>query len=278
MALDTVAMPGEEVWLCQISRLGEGGPIGRVVSRQPEAVHHMDVMALTLTGLRLAPGVYDCADLYAEHAELMESGIFLYAAQRGEQEIVLPEGVVAEVPDRLDIMHEIHFVNTTDQPVDVWSRVNAYRVPRETVRESIWGFTVRDANIEIPARSTHTEWTRCVMSRDVDVIFLSSHTHELATSVEVRRFDGTAAEEAPLYTNRDWHAPALMSFETPLHVPAGQGFEFRCHYDNPRSEPASWGFRAIDEMCQIALVFTPGDFSASCDVVETSDGVLPPAP
>jgi hypothetical protein len=28
-------------------------------------------------------------------------------------------------------------------------------------------------------------------------------------------------------------------------------------------------------MCQIALVFTPGDLSGECKVVETSDGVLP---
>ncbi|UJR86221.1 hypothetical protein [Sandaracinus amylolyticus] len=274
MALDAVAQPGEELWLCQVGTAPGHGAVGHVVSRQPEAVHHMDIMVLTLTGLRIPDGVYDCADLYADHPELMESGIFLYAAQHAEQEIVLPEGTAAVLPPRLSVMHEIHFINTGTEPVDVWSRVNAYTVPSDSVEERIWGFTVRDAHLNVPPRATHTEWTRCVMNRDVDVIFLSSHTHELGQRVEIRTFDGTNVAEEPVYVNTDWHAPLLLQLETPLHVAAGSGFEFRCEYSNPNAEMVNWGFRAADEMCQMAMVFTPQDLTADCEVVETSDGVI----
>ena len=33
---------------------------------------------------------------------------------------------------------------------------------------------------------------------------------------------------------------------------------------------------ADDEMCNMAVVFTPDDTTAACTVVETSDGILPP--
>jgi len=34
-----------------------------------------------------------------------------------------------------------------------------------------------------------------------------------------------------------------------------------------------WGFAASDEMCQIALVYTPGQATRKCEVVDSSDGM-----
>ena len=87
----------------------------------------------------------------------------------------------------------------------------------------------------------------------------------------VRRFDGPAAGPGEiLYTNSDWHAPALEDLtQTPLHIPAGSGFEFECHYENHSGEPVHWGFTAAEEMCQIALVYTPGEATRHCDIVES---------
>jgi hypothetical protein len=52
-----------------------------------------------------------------------------------------------------------------------------------------------------------------------------------------------------------------------MKVPAGTGFEFACHYKNPSAQPVTWGFKATDEMCQIALVFTPGETTRACEIV-----------
>ena len=50
---------------------------------------------------------------------------------------------------------------------------------------------VRDETIDIPAGEQATEWSRCVFNEDVDVIFLASHTHALATNFTIRPFDGS---------------------------------------------------------------------------------------
>src|SRR5690606_26005848 len=132
----------------------------------------------------------------------------------------------------------------------------------DKVQQTIWGGAVRDTDITIPAgASDHVEWTRCVMNDDVDVLFLSSHTHKLAERTVIRPFDGTTAGDV-MYSNTDWHAPPLQDFTAaPIHVAKGQGFEFECHYNNPGAADVKWGFTADDEMCQIALVYTPGDTS-----------------
>lgn len=275
ISMRATAMPGEEIWKCQVSELPNRSvaSVHRVVSRQTAGIHHMDIMVLTLAGVSLEPGVYDCDGLYREHTALMESGVILFASQNADQTVQLPEGVAANLPARLLVMQEIHYVNTTSEPRDVASYVNAYTMPTSEVREQIWGFAIRDTHLNIPAATEHHEWTRCVMSEDVDLLFLASHTHELGANVTVRSFDGQQPGEV-IYSNDDWHAPVLKQFETPLHVPAGSGFEFDCHFINPRREEVRWGFAAQEEMCQIAIVFTPGSFTARCDVVDSSDGVL----
>jgi hypothetical protein len=198
---------------------------------------------------------------------------FFGSGGESEETLNLPTGIAAALPEGIDIIHEIHYVNTTDQPVHVKSVVNAYTIEPEEVVDSIWGEQVRDEFINIPAASEHTEWTRCVMNRPVDVLFVASHTHQLGTRFDVALFDGVTTSEI-FYTSTDWHTSQIENYEQPIHLEAGEGFEFTCTWNNPTDAPIEYGSTANDEMCNLALVYTPFDQSARCDVVETSDGVL----
>ncbi len=277
LSATTKAQPGEEIWKCIISDLPTTSfyDVNHVESVQNDAMHHMDIAALVFVGADIAPGEHDCAPLYEKYPDLMEEGMTIYASQHGKQEIKLPEGTSANLPPALRIMHEMHFVNTTSEPVTVFSKVNIYRYPKEKVTSNIWGFAVRDRNINLPPQSEQTEWTRCVMNEDVDVLFITSHTHQLARKTTINTFDGKTTGPQ-IFENTAWQSPNLLSFtDKPMHVTKGTGFEFSCFYKNSTDSEVKWGFKSTDEMCQIALVFTPGNSSAKCDVVETSDGVLP---
>jgi hypothetical protein len=273
MSIDTFAPAGTEIWKCYVADLptanGIFHQVKRVESLQSAGVHHMDVMALGLLDLPIDNGMHDCDDLYSAHAEMMEEGIFLYASQLESEELILPEGVAAGVPSNLKVMVEIHYVNATLEDKEVWSRINAWTVPDSEVEEGIWGSAVRDVDINIPpAASAHVEWTRCVMNEDIDLLFLSSHVHELSQRVDVFHFDGKTTGDL-FYQNLDWHRPELMKFSPPLSIKAGEGFEFRCNYKNSTDAVVNWGFTSKDEMCQIAIVHTKFDPSISCDVVES---------
>lgn len=272
LAYQIEVAPGTEAWKCNVTDLPTDKwlSVNHVESVQNDSMHHMDLMAVAIAAPELEPGEYDCDDVYARYPRLMDDGIMIYAAQQARQEIVLPPGTVAELLPRLRVMHEIHFVNPTDDPAVAFSKVNAYAYDDALVEQTIWGGAVRDLDIAIPPGVTsHVEWTRCVMNKDVDVLFLSSHTHELATKTVIRRYDGVAATAGEImYENTDWHAPPLKDFTaTPLRVPAGTGFEFECHYANATGKEVNWGFSAAEEMCQIALVFTPGEATRTCEIV-----------
>jgi hypothetical protein len=270
LSYSAVAAPGTEIWKCNVTDLpsSEWLDVNRVESVQNDAVHHMDLMAVALAAPELQPGEYNCADLYAQYPKLMDEGILIYASQQAQQHIQLPPGTVAELLPRLRVMHEIHYVNTTEEPVTAFSKINAYRYSPDKVENTIWGGAVRDTDIAVPANTTaHVEWTRCTMNADVDVLFMSSHTHKLAERTVIRSFDGENAGEM-LYTNTDWHAPPLKDFTAaPIHVAAGTGFEFECHYKNAGTTEVRWGFTADDEMCQIALVYTPGETTRKCQIM-----------
>lgn len=281
VGMTVTAAPGEEIWKCLVM---EALPfderiayISHGVHKQTPFVHHMDLMALALTGVDIEPGVYDCDDIYqgADSERIMDDGLILYASQAAEDSVVLPDGVVAEVPTATPFMYEVHYINTTDEEVQVDSYLNAYVADISEVQETIWGGPVRDRNINVPGDGTdHVEWSRCVMDKAIDLIFLSSHTHELAYDFQVRTFDGENVGDEVIYSNSDWQNPYLQHFDPPLHLEAGEGLEFSCFYRSNKGESTTWGFSAAEEMCQIGIVFTPGPSGAECNVVETSDGVI----
>jgi len=274
MAIDAVAPAASEIWKCLVADLPttELSPIHRVESLQSRGVHHMDVMALGLLDLPIEPGMYDCDELYGTWAEMMEEGIFLFATQNERETLTLPDGVVALVPAGLRVMVEIHYVNPTQRDVEVFSRVNAYTIPLEEMTDAIWGSAVRKVEIDIPPQTErHYEWVRCEMNRDIELLILSSHTHQLAEYVDVFLWDGEQ-RGAMIYDTDDWHAPVLQQFDPPLPIAAGTGFELRCHYRNPTEEWVRWGFGADDEMCQIGIVHTPMDFDAACVITEQGSG------
>jgi hypothetical protein len=277
-AMDVTAPANTEVWKCLIGNIpgvGPGRPLdfNLVESKQSANIHHMDLSVLTFPEDDIEPGVYDCDKLYAQRPRLMEE-IIIYASQHPEQKLQLPEGTVAEVPSGVKTMLEVHYVNTTDTPQTVFTRINAYWIDPQLVQKQIWGKAIRDVNIDIPAGGSTDEWTRCVMTDDIDLLVLSTHTHALGKTTEVFRYDGTTVGEK-VYTNTDWHAPQLMDLTAaPVHVKKGEGFEFHCHYQNPTDKDVSWGFKSTDEMCQMALVYTPGNPSIDCTQVASSDGHL----
>lgn len=284
VGMTVTAAPGEEVWKCLVMDAlpwdDRFAYINRGEHKQNPAMHHMDLMSLAFVGLEQEPGMYDCDELYADPVQaekLMDDGLILYAGQQGEDSVTLPPGVVAEVPTQTPFLYEVHYVNTTDQEVEINSYLNAYTILPENVTNTIWGGPVRDRYINVPAGADeHIEWTRCVMDKPVDVVFISSHTHELARNFQIRLFDGETVSDEVIYENGDWQSPFLQDFDPPLRLEAGQGVEFSCIYKSNRDTDTHWGFTAQDEMCQIGLVFTPGNTNAECVVVETSDGVIMP--
>jgi len=276
LAITGTAPAYTEVWFCEIYKIPieEMTAVQWVEFNQNAGTHHMTLSALGFgEPSGVAYGRYDCNELYGD-ATLMENQIMFFGNQGDAQgQMHLPAGTVANLPPTIDILHEVHYVNPTEEEVEVYSEVNAWTIDQSDVEEMIWGGSVRDEHIEIPAESEHTEWSRCVFNEDVEVLFLAAHQHGLGTRFTIAPFDGTQTGEI-FFENTDWESPLITQYEPPLVVPAGTGFEWACTWDNPADKTINYGLEATDEMCNMAVVHTPFSMTAACEVVETSDGVL----
>lgn len=272
LKMEVTAEPGAELWKCAVYRIPieQLAAVNKVVYQQNNGMHHMTLSTPSLNGVSYPYGIHDCDDLEG----LMDNSTMFFGSQ-GEPDgsLQLPVGVAASLPAGIDIVHEVHYVNTTMEPVKVYSRVNAYTIAQDAVEKGIWGGQVRDEHIQIPASGEHTEWTRCVMNEDVEVLFVASHTHRRGVRFTVAPYDGTTVGEI-FYENTDWHSPKIVQYEQPMKLKAGQGFEYRCTWRNNDPTAVQYGLNAEDEMCNLTLVHTPFSQSAECTVVETSDGVL----
>ncbi len=274
LEMNTTAPAYSEVWDCAVYPI----PIDTISNvnwvefQQNPGTHHMTLSTPFGSSLNVEPGVYPCDEIYT--GEFMENQVMFFGNQGTADGILqLPEGVAANMPPNIDIVHEVHFVNPTDTDIELYSRLNAWLIPDSEVTSGIWGGSVRDEHINIPANGTHTEWTRCVMNEDVEVLFLASHTHEKGVEFTIAPFDGTATGEI-FYRNDDWHDPKIVQYEEPIIVPAGEGFEFACTWENEEDREVNYGLNSTDEMCNMAIVHTPFSITAQCEVVESSDGVL----
>ncbi len=276
LAIEGTVGPYEEAWLCEVypMPIDETSAVQSIEYLQNEGTHHMTLSTPGWTRDHgIAYGQYDCEELYTE-STLMEEATMFYGNQGAATgELSLPAGTVANMPSAIDVVHEIHYVNPTDQEVPLYSVVNAYTIPQDAIENMIYGGSVRDEHINIPADDSATEWTRCVFNEDVEVLFLASHTHELGKRFTIAEYDGETVGE-PFYENDDWHDPKIIQYETPIARPAGTGFEFACTWDNPHDVEKNYGLSSEDEMCNMAVVFTPFSLTAACEVVESSDGVL----
>ncbi len=269
------APPSTEVWLCSVYDLPTTEPsyVHSVEFLENEGTHHLTLSTTYLAEEPLVPGTYECAELYGQTAA-MEDAVMMFGNQGdAEGTLTLPDGVAAMLPAGIQLLHEVHYVNATLEEVPLYSYINGYTMAEADVVDGIWGGSVRDETIEIPAGETKTEWSRCVMNEDVEVQFLASHTHAKGVEFTIAPFDGTTTGEV-FYSNKDWHDPMIEQYNPGLVTPAGTGFEWSCTWFNDTDETTHYGLESTDEMCNMAVVFTPFSMTAACEVVETSDGVL----
>jgi hypothetical protein len=275
VSMSGVAPPNSEVWLCDVYDLPttEPSPVHKVTYLQTPGMHHLTLSTTAMGDAQIENGHYDCNDLYSDPAMMSEVTMIWGNQGEAQGEMELPDGLAATLPAGIQMIQEVHYMNPTDEEVPVYSYIDGWTMPEDEVTGGIWGGSVRDENIEIPAHSSKTEWSRCVMDEDVDVLFLGSHTHGIGTGFTIAPFDGTTTGDV-FYENHDWHDPMIVQYDPGMHVPAGQGFEWSCTWQNDSDETVHYGFASTDEMCNMAVVFTPFSMTAACQVVETSDGVL----
>jgi hypothetical protein len=102
--------------------------------------------------------------------------------------------------------------------------------------------------VYVETSGTVSTTSTCLAPFDLDVVTLSSHAHQDLVKFETRMYDGTLTLPAVLYTT-DWESPVVAHPATTIHLKAGQGVTFTCHFANATTSPIGFGLTATSEMC-----------------------------
>ena len=203
--------------------------------------------------------VFDCSDGPTDGWRITK---LIGGSQNGEGDsfVSFPPDVAMFVEPNAVLLMNAHYLNASDVPLQPEVDINLYTIPEADVVTAGDILFLYNPFIRSPAgQSSRARW-RCPVHRDITIMNVQSHMH--ARGVD---FAATVEGEEPFYTNTQWEAVPVGSFETGLHISAGSRLDYYCDYNNAGSTDVYQGARSTDEMCMLIGSYYPADpATANC--------------
>ncbi|MFZ5478520.1 MAG: hypothetical protein ACOZNI_17250 [Myxococcota bacterium] len=248
--------PGGDLYWCRITRLPNPEPLDVVALEHAasQSMHHFNVWGLLVGPDEEMEG--PCDELWGEVSMQVSSP--LYASQDPTFYGEFPEGVAGSLPPDQLVLLEYHVINTGTTDVSAEATLNIHAAEPGSVETYANGIYGSIDDLALPPHEESVFAEKCFVDHDVEVFVLGSHFHARGTRFEIFGLDDAGEAGELLYVNEDWSSPELlMRSDDPLHVPAGGGFEFRCHYRNDGDETVLAGESADEEMCMMVAIYYP---------------------
>jgi len=262
------AQPGEEGTKCVDVKLHNPGPIHvhEIHNNLGEASHHFIVY-------RKAPGPElltptDCQPFVGTLNPA--NGAPLMVTQKADETLTLPDGVAFTLMEDQLVRLEMHYVNTSDAPIDVMASAE-FRTTLTFTDEADFLFA-GTPDIDLPSRAgTQTVgpvFLPFVPSLAGSKVFaITGHTHAYGTDVRVASATSAADPGTSIYapTTFNWDEPETTRLSPPVEIPSGEGgFRFSCDYVNESGRRVGFGENAEDEMCFFWLYYYPSKGAKIC--------------
>ncbi len=248
--------PGEDVEYCEIAELpGDPGQTYYVRSIElanAPSSHHMFVSTAvpgSAADERLRKmNVGDRIPCFSAATAFPERGLeTTHGIQLPYGRLDFPEGVGREFFGGQRVVFDYHYLNTGNEPIAARSAFNFHLTDASRVEHVARVFGFYNWTIDTPPGATSQFTAECRFRDDVKLAGLTRHTHRWGTNFDVW-YAGTRNDEH-LWTTNDWEHDTELLFPEPLLMKAGEGFRFRCGFNNTENHPLRFGPSARDEMC-----------------------------
>jgi hypothetical protein len=131
------------------------------------------------------------------------------------------------VPDRTQVKFQ-YATSPVPKPATIFPQAQqTFSIP-----PGAKGYSVTDVGSAIPAAVT--------------VYGVIPHMHTLGRKIRAEIQNGPCLVDIPAW---DFHWQASYLFKTPISAPFGSKPVLTCTWDNPTSNPVTWGEKTTDEMC-----------------------------
>ena len=203
--------------------------------------------------------------------------------QRAEDALTLPEGVAYTFAPNQMIRIEMHFINSTDAPLEVSATSEFYAVPDSEIDHEANILFIGTPDINIPAGATMDIQRYFTPSRaQLDLsgarfFAITGHTHHHGLNVTVSTSTSTGGARTSVYapTPFEWSEPETTVHRPEFTMPTGlqSGFDIKCSYKNTSNQTVSFGESANDEMCFFWAYYYPSKGSHVCVRTEQLGGI-----
>jgi hypothetical protein len=238
--------------------------VNNSVGLQMEGGHHITVY---YTNVKQPPGHHPCVD--AEMTEWRQvAGSAGDDKNGGEGRVGLPPGVAIKVPAGKQIVMQTHYINTSGKERMAKDVVTVQLLRREEVKHVANAYVLVDDQFKIPPQANYERVSTCTISKDLNVLLLLGHMHELGSVYKLERIDekGNALETL---VEHKWQAsytshPPTKNFtpEAPLVLKKGTRLRQTCKWNNTTTEQ----LRFPREMCVTFGYYFPDDGFTLCEM------------
>ncbi len=192
--------------------------------------------------------------------------------QRSDDALYMPEGVAYTLAANQMMRVEMHYINTTEAPIEVSAVVELYAAPEGTIREEANILFIGSPDIDIAPNAMATLEQVFTPSRaqldltEAKFFAITGHTHKLGTRMTVDLDPAGGGARTSIYAPDPflWSEPETVTHAPEFKVPDNAGFRFTCDYVNTTGQRIGFGESANDEMCFFWAYYYPSQGSHVC--------------
>lgn len=246
--------PGEERTVCVDKKIAASRPVDvvKIASEMTKGGHHLVFYKSAATVESTTP--FACQTF----RDVLGGTVPLYIAQKPSTELNFPTGVAYTMPASQMLRVELHFVNTTPQPLAVSGMVHLGEAKEGTITEHANLMFYGNVGIFLPPQSMATVGPSFhAIAAGRKVFGLTGHQHKLGTSVTIELAPDAFTSGTELYKNTNWDEPPLTIFNPPIAATGTQGLRYTCTYNNTTNGIVTFGENADQEMCFLWAYYYP---------------------
>lgn len=270
-----VVAPGREDTRCMNIRLSnsEAIKVHQMRNLLSDGSHHLIVYKVDDPAATESTEPFECTP-FAGALNLSGTSAPIMITQKHIDALSLPDRVAYTFAPGQMMRIEMHYINTTDDPLSVSATSEFYAVPAADIDHEANILFIGTPDIALAGgemAEVHAYFRPKRASLDLTgakFFAVTGHTHQYGLGVTVALAESTGGPRTPIYAPEpfEWAEPETTVHAPEFQVPAGAGagFDITCRYHNTSGEPVGFGESANDEMCFFWAYYYPSKGSHVC--------------